>query len=194
MDKKEIRKNEILRDSIKLMYLKGYNSTSVNDIAQAASIPKGSFYNYFKDKEHYAVEAVKYYRSVLVKENLALLSEAGISPNERIKGFFNNGIDQLIEHDYKLGCFAGNLAQEMGDISDSISGEITGFCDHVAHLVYLNLLEARDIGELNDELDLKSLAGFMICAWQGTLMRAKVARSRQALDEYLYILNNVILK
>ena len=194
MEKRVIRKNEILRDSIKLMYLKGYNSTSVNDIAQAASIPKGSFYNYFRDKEHYAVDAVEYYRSVIVKDNLAVLSNAGIAPIDRIKSFYICGIDKLIEHDYKLGCFASNLAQEMGDISDSISGAISEFYDHVTHLVYLNLLEARDNGDLNDEHDLKSLAGFIISAWQGTLMRAKVTRSRQILDEFLYILNDVILK
>ena len=61
MDKKQVKKNEILKKSIEVMYLKGYNGTSVQDITDAAGIPKGSFYNYFKNKEHYAVDALRYY-------------------------------------------------------------------------------------------------------------------------------------
>ena len=51
MDKREEKKNRIINSSIHLMYLKGYNGTSIKDITDAAKIPKGSFYNYFKDKE-----------------------------------------------------------------------------------------------------------------------------------------------
>ncbi len=61
MDKRTEKKNRIISDSIDLMYLKGYNATSVKDITDAAGIPKGSFYNYFEGKEQYAIEALKYY-------------------------------------------------------------------------------------------------------------------------------------
>ena len=61
MKNKKMRKDEIIKASIDLMYLKGYNGTSVKDITDAAGIPKGSFYNYFEDKEQYAIDALHHY-------------------------------------------------------------------------------------------------------------------------------------
>lgn len=194
MDKKENRKNEIIRDSINVMYLKGYNSTSVNDIAVAAGIPKGSFYNYFKDKEHYAVDAIAFYQNFLVEDKIALLSKKDLAPLERIKAFFDTGINQLVTNEYKFGCFAGNLAQEMGDVSDAISRVLEVFYDNMVNLIHKNLLLAKESGDLAIEVDLQSLASFLISSWQGVQLRAKVARDSNSLEEFSVILNNVLLK
>ena len=53
---REEKKQDILDKSADIMYLKGYNATGVQEIADAAGIPKGSFYNYFDNKEQFAIE------------------------------------------------------------------------------------------------------------------------------------------
>jgi len=193
MDKKEIRKNEIIRDSINVMHLKGYNSTSVNDIAVAAGIPKGSFYNYFKNKEHYAVDAIEYYKNIMTEDWRAFLSKQEFTPLEGVVGFFENAIDMFLNNEYKLGCFVGNLAQEMGDISEAISSAVATFYCDIVGLVLEELSKAKESGELTTEVDLSTLASYLISSWQGALLRSKGARDRQVLEDFLTVINSVIL-
>ncbi|MBL4709818.1 MAG: helix-turn-helix transcriptional regulator [Flavobacteriales bacterium] len=49
---------------MEIMWSKGYNATSVNDIVKAAEVPKGSFYFYFKSKEDFAIKALEKYFSM----------------------------------------------------------------------------------------------------------------------------------
>lgn len=48
---REKTKGQILDSSLKLFSLKGYNGTSISDIANEANISKGLIYNYFKSKK-----------------------------------------------------------------------------------------------------------------------------------------------
>lgn len=194
MEKRDIRKNEIIRDSIDVMYLKGYNSTSVNDIAIAASIPKGSFYNYFSDKEQYAVDAVHYYRDYMSRDNISTLRREDLTPLDRIRTFFTNSITRLVKHEYKMGCFVGNLAQEMGDVSEAISRATADFYKNIVSLIHENLVEARTNGEIESKSDLMTTASFIISAWQGSQIRMKAARDRKILDEFITMLNEKMLR
>jgi TetR/AcrR family transcriptional repressor of nem operon len=56
--KHEIKAEALLDKGMPLLWSKGYNATSVNDIVQVAGIPKGSFYFYFDSKEDFAVKAI----------------------------------------------------------------------------------------------------------------------------------------
>lgn len=49
--KKEKLKQDIIKASVNLFYLRGYNSTSIKDIANNLNISVGNIYNYFKCKE-----------------------------------------------------------------------------------------------------------------------------------------------
>lgn len=194
MNKKDIRKNEIIGSSINLMYLRGYNGTSVKDITDAAAIPKGSFYNYFEDKEHYAVDAIHYYRSIIVKERFQVFENRSLSPLDRIKEFYDLSILKLKEREIPLGCFVGNITQEMGENSVLISEAASMFHSEITNLIYLALVEAADCNELNSPADLEKLAGFIVSSWQGTLLMLKVTADRSVLDDFICILNGVILK
>ena len=59
--KHEVKADFLLERGIELLWSKGYNATSVNDIVKAANIPKGSFYFYFDSKEDFTVKAIEKY-------------------------------------------------------------------------------------------------------------------------------------
>ena len=46
-----ILKEKIIHESLKLFSLKGFTSTSIQDILAAANTSKGGFYNHFSSKE-----------------------------------------------------------------------------------------------------------------------------------------------
>lgn len=194
MNKKILKKNEIINASINLMYLKGYNGTSVKDITDAAGIPKGSFYNYFKDKEHYAVDAINYYFFELVDEYVSMLRNQDLDPLDRIKEFFRCGISWLEQQDATLGCFVGNMTQEMGNISELISDAVAKIHGELESMIHENLVEAYENKVLKTELDLKTLTSFLISSWQGSILRMKETSDRTILDDFYTVLREVLLK
>jgi len=188
------RKNEIIDASINLMYLKGYNGTSVKDITDAAGIPKGSFYNHFKNKEHYAVDAINYFYFKSLNEYVSTLRNQDLDPLDRIKEFFRCVMYWLKQQDMNLGCFVGNMTQEMGNISKLISDAVAKINGELEATIYENLLEAYENNDLKTELDLKTLAGFIISSWQGSILRMKETSNRTSLDFFYTVLNNDLLR
>jgi TetR/AcrR family transcriptional regulator, transcriptional repressor for nem operon len=44
-------REEIVQAALKCLVEKGFNAVGVQDITEAAGVPKGSFYNHFESKE-----------------------------------------------------------------------------------------------------------------------------------------------
>ena len=194
MDKKTTKKNEIINASINLMYLHGYNGTSVKDITDAAGIPKGSFYNYFQDKEHYAVDALYYYYSERIAAFHAILFNKKKKPLDRIKEFFKTGISLAEKQDYKEGCFLGNMTQEMGNISELIADAAANIQNEIVSMIHKNLVEASENKELKTKQNLNTIANFIITSWQGALLRMKVSNDLKVLDDFYTVVTENLLK
>lgn len=192
MDKKEIKKQEIIRNSFHLMHLHGYNGTSVKDITDAAGIPKGSFYNYFDGKENYAKEAIYYFADH--EEYIEILDDQNKQPLERIATLFEKKIADFETGGFKCGCFVGNLTQEMGDISEVIAEATEDFHQELTKKIYHCLKEAKESSDFNSELEIKTIANFIVNSWQGVLLRMKSQHSREPLDDFMEVLENIILK
>lgn len=194
MDKNTIIKRRIINDSIHVMYLKGYNSTSVKELADAADIPKGSFYYYFKSKEEYAVEALDYYMDELGRERFILLEESKVNPLDRISNFYESKIENMENEEYKLGCFVGNLSQEMGDVNIVISETTDRLHKKTSKKVLKCILDAQENHDFKPIIQANKLADAIITHWQGALLRMKSSRDREPLDEFIQVLHEIFLK
>ncbi|MGS6269660.1 TetR/AcrR family transcriptional regulator, partial [Enterobacter hormaechei] len=54
-------RNDLIRSGLELLTQNGFLSTGVDAIVKNASVPKGSFYYYFKSKEEYAQTVLSAY-------------------------------------------------------------------------------------------------------------------------------------
>src|SRR6185437_5601698 len=52
-------KRKLVDSGVKLMRLKGFNATTVDDICRAAEVTKGAFFHYFKSKDELAKAAAQ---------------------------------------------------------------------------------------------------------------------------------------
>ena len=85
MDKRKIKINNIIADSIHLLYEKGYNGVGIQEIVESANIPKGSFYAYFKNKEDYLLKSLDFFYSKMEESVLLPLEDKKKKPlNESI--------------------------------------------------------------------------------------------------------------
>lgn len=192
MDKKNIKKNLIIEKSIGLMYLNGYNGTSVKDITDAAGIPKGSFYNYFIGKEQYAINAIDFY-----EENINCLVETldndSLDPLDRIKNFYKEKIKILEKRGVEYGCFVGNLSEEVGNNNENISKRADEFHKKIESVIVKNLIIAEKENMLKKNVSAKILGDFILISWQGALLRAKVAKNILPVEEFYEVLTKELL-
>ena len=194
MDKKAIKKREIIEKSIGVVFEKGYNASGVKDLADAAGIPKGSIYNYFENKEDYLKEALIYYYEVSNKKQFEFLNDKTLMPLDRIRYFFKYMIDSFEEDDLKKGCLLGKITQEVSGSNESIREITEKIQNDIINAITLNIEEAKQKKQFDSMFESKDLAEFMYNSWQGTLIRIKSTRQRETLDNFYRLLNGVLLK
>lgn len=194
MDKKIIKKREIIEKSIGVIFEKGYNGAGVKDLAQAAGIPKGSIYNYFENKEDYLKEALIYYAEIEHNEQFKFLLDKKLEPLDRIREFYNFMINSFGDDEFKKGCLVGKITQEVSGINDSIKCVTEEIQNNVINMILDNLKEAKEKGALSIGVNELELAEFIYDSWQGTLIRLKSTRNKKTLNSFYKILNEVLLK
>ena len=65
MKKGEASRAKLVVCAAELFWRQGYNATGLAEILQAANLPKGSFYFYFKGKRDLAAAVIEYYRRIV---------------------------------------------------------------------------------------------------------------------------------
>lgn len=180
LDKKQIKRDEILEKTIYIMYRQGYHGTGIQELANAAGIPKGSFYNYFESKEEYAIQAMHFYHQHLKDHLLVVLNDASLPPKERVKSFFMGNIQRLEGFHYQMGCLVGNFSEEMGDLNQSIAATadeiLVAITEEVAHCLSQ---------EPTLTLGAQQMAEFLVNSFQGAMLRMKSSRDRRPLDVFI---------
>ncbi|ABR35279.1 TetR/AcrR family transcriptional regulator [Clostridium beijerinckii] len=80
----EIRKQEILDTAMKLFYEKGYEATSMADIAKELNIVQGLCYRYFKSKQILFETAMNQYVEICCAKFVQNIHDHSRSINERL--------------------------------------------------------------------------------------------------------------
>src|SRR4029079_18820416 len=109
-------REKIVDAGVKVLIEKGFNGSGVQDITDAAQVPKGSFYNHFESKEALGAAALDQYWQ-LIERGLEVLSNEKIPPLERLRLYFQSLADLMQSWDYYRGCMVGNFSAELADHS-----------------------------------------------------------------------------
>ena len=177
-------KNRIISESLKLFSLKGFLSTSLDDILKASGSSKGGFYNHFKSKEElfYAVliQAQKTWR----EKALYGLNNTS-KPVERIKLLLNNYRDRYLvdTENFPGGCVFVSLSVELDDLRPHLAQEINkGFVRFKAMIKKL-LDESKDAGELAEDVSTKAVSEMLFSGMLGASVMYGMDKSKANLDQ-----------
>ena len=192
--KQEIKADFLLEKGMELLWAKGYNATSVNDIVKAAGVPKGSFYFYFDSKEDFAVKAIDKYFADIVKPTFDILDNKDLSAKERILTFYELRVKMMKEEmNCRMGCLASNLGNEMAEHSEEIRKKIA----EKEHKMYNKLIdsiqEAQNVGDVRTNINATDLATFMEDAGKGAMITMKERNSAYPIDNVMNIIRKVLL-
>jgi TetR/AcrR family transcriptional repressor of nem operon len=162
----------------------GFNACGVQDIVDAAGVPKGSFYNYFKTKELLALEILDIYGQGSRRE---MLSDKSVPPVKRLRAHFEFMASRYEGFGFGKGCLIGNLAAEMSENTPLLRKALAQSLQRWTELVAAAIRDGRVDGSIVAGLDAPEVARFLINSWEGAVVRMKIVNSRQPLDDFFSI-------
>jgi TetR/AcrR family transcriptional repressor of nem operon len=182
-------RDQLVESAVEVFHARGFNGCSVQDIVEAAGVPKGSFYNHFKSKEALGVEVVRAYTRLVA----AYVAEAGAgeifsgdrTPLERIRAYFEAVIEQNVSCGVRKGCLLGNFATELAPHSTEIANAVTDALDNWSVAIARALAQAQEAGELPQDADVEALGRYLVDGYEGAAARAKLIGDRAPMDEFI---------
>jgi TetR/AcrR family transcriptional regulator, transcriptional repressor for nem operon len=184
-------REKLASSAVNTLHEHGFKGCSIQDITEAAGVPKGSFFNHFENKEDLAIDALRRY---FEGAGSGLLFEDGVPPLQRLRNHFSLLSERLMSFGFERGCMLGLFAAEMSQDYPRMREELRlvfgRWCDAVTSV----LRDAQAAGDIDPRHDPAQLARFLVNAWEGTVIRLKIDRDRGPIDDFLQSTFKVLLK
>ena len=176
-------REQLMEAGFQTLYRRGFNGCGVQEITDAAGVPKGSFYNHFKSKEALALQALELFWDIGANRR-ALLSDTEVDPVERLRRHFHSLSEAIVRHGLDAGCLIGNFSAELPSQSQAIRGRLSEIYTSWIGAVELAVGDAVSAGRLRQGMPPDDVASFLVTAWEGAVLRSKVEQNRLPLDQF----------
>jgi TetR/AcrR family transcriptional repressor of nem operon len=177
-------REKIIQESLKLFSLKGFLSTSIQDILEAAGTSKGGLYNHFMSKEDLFFAVLRAAQEIWRQRTLEGLD--GIEKRiERIKALLRNYGNRYLKDTkaFPGGCVFVTLSVELDDQRPRLSEEITKGFAGFKKMVNRWLDEAKNSGEIRGDVDTKAVTEMIFAGMLGTSVIYGMEKSLDVLDK-----------
>jgi TetR/AcrR family transcriptional repressor of nem operon len=169
----------------------GYNACGVQEIVDAAGVPKGSFYNYFKTKELLAREVLSDYWGAA---RLDLLADKSIAPVERLRLHFEHIASRYKKAGYRHGCLVTKFVNEVSDLTPQLRSDLESAVGRWTALIAETIRDGQAHGSISTAIDADQGARFLLESWGGATGAMKLAASRGPIDDFLSVAFGIILR
>jgi TetR/AcrR family transcriptional repressor of nem operon len=188
-------RDHLIEVGLDLMRRRGYGATGLQEILQAAGVPKGSFYHHFGSKEEFAAAVIGLYGEQVGEHGGRVLGNARLAPLKRLRRYFEELIEMAGQSSPTPGCLVGSLSLEMAAVSTLLQAKLSAGFQGWQSAVAGVLREAVQRGDLPASTKLEPLAGFILNSWEGALLRSQAEKSDLPLKEFLhFVFDNLLAK
>ena len=163
---KQDKRQRLVVGAREVIHRQGVEKTTIADIAQAADVPVGNVYYYFKTKDELVAAAIESH----ARDVRALLEslETGRSPQARLKALVRELTAQR-ELAARYGCPLGTLCSELDKRTDGLDSTC-------AQLLELPIDWAENQFRLMGRRDARDLAVALIASYQGIALLTNTFR------------------
>jgi len=193
---KQTTREHLIEVGLGLIRSSGYTATGINQILEAAEVPKGSFYHHFSTKDEFVIEVIRRYATGEQERAKRLLGDTSVSPLKRLRRYFKDLIAAYGRGGGPIisGCLLGNMSLEVAgqnaEIRSLLKQAFDGWQDALAETIR----EAIERKELPKTARADELAALLVNGWEGAQVRAKSEQSDKPLMLFLDNAFNVLLK
>jgi TetR/AcrR family transcriptional repressor of nem operon len=176
-------REQLIDAGLRTLHLHGFNGTGVQDITDAAGVPKGSFYNHFDSKEDMALQALdRYWQNGA--ERRGLLSDASLDPVERLRRYFRGLSEIAVRQSFQNGCMIGNFSTELSVQSKEVRDRLAEIYAAWSRSIESCVREAEKAGRVQPRLPAATIAAFLLNTWEGAVLRSKVEQDKTPFEQF----------
>jgi TetR/AcrR family transcriptional repressor of nem operon len=170
-------RDQILDAAARLIHLRGYHCTSLDDVLRESGVGKGNFYYYFKSKEELGYAIIdRVMEAFIVRTLEPVFVDTSADPVVQIHAFLDRVLENQRQRNCVGGCPIGNLALELSDVHE-------GFRQRLAEIFDVwrsTLTEALGRCPAGDpalaDFDPSTVAQFLVAALEGAILLTKVTK------------------
>ena len=176
-------KRKIIEAAARLVYQKGFHATSLDMVAQAADVNRGSLYYFFRSKKNLGFAVIEHYESLLHENYLTPSFDVEGSGREKIRCLAESYARMPIQDSPCCGCPIGNLSLELSALDEEMRMRLKEVWDGVFERIALVLAQSQEEGELPGDIAPLVYARSFFSQMQGAHIIARCSRDEASLHE-----------
>jgi TetR/AcrR family transcriptional regulator, transcriptional repressor for nem operon len=170
-----------LEAAIACFWSRGYEATSVRDLAENMGLSAPSLYNAYGDKHALFVQALEHYLDRSMRERIERL-ENSLPPKQAIRKFIGEIIDHSVNDRERRGCFLVNSALEVAPHDKRLGGLIADRLAELEAFFGRLIRKAQAEGTVPRKPVAKDLARLLLGVVLGIRVLARVRPERVSLE------------
>lgn len=178
---REFDETAALDAAMQCFWARGYEATSVRDLASDMGITSASLYNAFGDKRSLYRRALDHYLDQSVRERIARL-EGSLSPREAIAAFLQEVIGRSLSDPQCLGCMLVNSALELAAHDADFRRVVADELAQIEAFFRRCVQAAQRTGEITSAQDARDLARLLLSVLLGIRVLARTRPQRALLE------------
>jgi TetR/AcrR family transcriptional regulator, transcriptional repressor for nem operon len=174
----------ILEAATRLMHVRGYQHTSLDDVLRESGVGKGNFYYYFRSKEDLGYAILDQLVAGFQQRTLEpCFADADGARLHQIRCFLDRVLDAQRRSKCVGGCPMGNLASELSDVHEGFRARLVSVFTAWRARLTAALVEAQARGEVVAACRPESVAHFLVAGLEGGILLAKVSKDISVLEQ-----------
>ena len=175
---RQFDENEVIAIALDVFWRKGLNDATMQDLAAATGVQRGSLYNAYGDKEAIFLRAFDQYAKDFLQSVENLLAEGDVAT--RLKNFFDSAIVNMTGGSPPRGCLTTRTALNAGISSEAVRERVQDLLGRLEQAVGKAINSAPDgrpVAEAN------RLARVVVTFTRGLAVMERAGYSRRQLKE-----------
>lgn len=178
---KEFDEENALDTAVDCFWSRGYEATSVRDLARAMGIGGASLYNAFGDKRTLFTLVLERYANRSSRERIARL-EASHRPREAIRAFLAEVIDRSLKDAECKGCLLVNSALDVVPHDAELGRVVMVYLEEIRDFFRRNVDAANKAGETPSGTDANAVSIHLLGVLMGMRVLARTGARRRTLE------------
>ncbi|MFU2317734.1 acrylate utilization transcriptional regulator AcuR [Rahnella sp. PCH160] len=174
----------LIRSGLEVITEMGYLSAGIDAVIKNIAVPKGSFYHYFASKQDFGMAVLTSYGAFFAHKLDKFLLNDALPPLQRISAFVEHAGQGMARFEFRRGCLVGNLLQESPLLPENFPEKLKAILQEWESRVARCLEEAQRAGDMDCVTPPAQLAEIFWSGWEGAVMRAKLFRSAEPLNQF----------
>ncbi|WP_105214547.1 TetR/AcrR family transcriptional regulator [Pseudoalteromonas sp. T1lg22] len=177
-------RQHILKVGYELIVSKGFTSVGLSELLKTANVPKGSFYHYFKSKEHFGEALIQDYFSQYLEAITGLLENPALSGYQALIQYFELWLAQDKGSCNANKCLIVKLGAEVSDLSEPMRVALKNGADRIVDTIAKCIERGMVDGSIK-AIDAKQSAQQIYFLWIGASLLNKLYQDQAGLKQCL---------